>query len=58
MGGVEGGSSPKGLQKKRKKEKFKNMGYFHESVLLKWAFLSSLTRKYMLWKGFHHDFST
>ena len=31
------------------------MGYFHA---LKWAFLSSLIRKYMLWEGFYHDFST
>ena len=34
------------------------MGYFHASKLLKLAFLSSLTRKYVLWKGFYHDFST
>ena len=34
------------------------MGYFHASKLLKLAFLSSLTSKYMLWKGFYHDFST
>ena len=34
------------------------MGYFHASKLLKSAFLSSLTRKYVLWKGFYHDFST
>ena len=34
------------------------MGYFHTSKLLKLAFLSSLKRKYMLWKGFYHDFST
>ena len=31
------------------------MGYFH---VLKLAFLSSLTRKYILWEGFYHDFST
>ena len=31
------------------------MGYFHA---LKLAFLSSLIRKYMLWEGFYHDFST
>ena len=31
------------------------MAYFHA---LKWAFLSSLIRKYMLWEGFYHDFST
>ena len=31
------------------------MGYFHA---LKWAFLSSSTRKYMLWKGFYQDFSS
>ena len=34
------------------------MGYFHASKLLKLAFVSSLTRKYVLWKGFYHDFST
>ena len=34
------------------------MGYFHASKLLKLAFLSSLTRKYVLWKGFYHNFST
>ena len=34
------------------------MGYFHASKLLKLVFLSSLTRKYVLWKGFYHDFST
>ena len=42
--------------KKGKNEK--NMGYFHASKLLKLAFLSSLTRKYVLWKGFYHNFST
>ena len=31
------------------------MGYFHA---LKLAFLSSLIRKYMLWEGFYHNFST
>ena len=31
------------------------MGYFHA---LKLAFLTSLIRKYVLWKGFYHDFST
>ena len=38
--------------------KWKNMGYFHAypaSKLLKLAFLSYLTRKYVLWKGFYHD---
>ena len=34
------------------------MGYFQASKLLILAFLSSLTRKYVLWKGFYHDFST
>ena len=33
------------------------MGYFHASKVLKLAFLSFLTRKYVLWKGFYHDFS-
>ena len=55
IGGQGGKSSPKDFQKK---EKLKNMGYFHASKLLKWAFLSSLTRKYVLWKGFYHDIST
>ena len=31
------------------------MGYFHWKKL---AFLSSLIRKYMLWEGLYHDFST
>ena len=39
----------------QKKEKIYNMGNFHVS---KWAFLSSLTRKYMLWEGFYHNFCT
>ena len=34
------------------------MEYFHTSKFLKLAFLSSLTTKYVLWKGFYHDFST
>ena len=33
------------------------MGYFHASKLLKLAFLSSLTRKCVIWKGFYHNFS-
>ena len=32
--------------------------YFQASKLLKLAFLSSLTRKYVLLKGFYHNFST
>ena len=52
----KGGKSPLKISKKRGKRK--NMGYFHASKLLKLAFLSSLTRKYVLWKGFYHDFST
>ena len=55
MGGGQGGKSPLKISKR---EKLKNMGYFHASKLLKLAFLSSLTRKYVLWKGFYHDFST
>ena len=53
-GGGKGGDRPppKGFKKKKKKE---NMGYFHA---LKLALLSSLMRKYMLWEGFYHDFST
>lgn len=39
-------------------KKIENMGYFHARELLNLAFLSSLTRKYMLWEGFYHDFST
>ena len=55
-GGVIGGQGatappPKGF----KKGKNLNMGYFHA---LKLAFLSSLIKKYMLWEGFYHDFST
>ena len=33
------------------------MGYFHASKLLKLAFVSSLTRKCVFWKGFYHDFA-
>ena len=40
------------------KGKNEKRGYFHASKLIKLAFLSSLLRKYMLWKGFYHDFST
>ena len=47
-GGWEVTAPPKGFKKE-------NMGYFHA---LKWAFLSSLIRKYMLWEGFYHDFNT
>ena len=55
-GGAGGGKSlPKDF-KKGKNEK--NVGYFYALKLLKLAFLSSLTRKYVLWKGFYHDFST
>ena len=55
-GGATGGAGgwPPTL-KVSKKGKFKNMGYFHA---LKWAFLTSLIRKYMLWEGFYHNFST
>ena len=58
MGGGKGarGKSPPKDFKKGGNEK--HMGYFHASKLLKLAFLSSLTRKYVLWKGFYHDFST
>ena len=48
-GGGGGDCPPKGFKKE------KNMGYFHA---LKLAFLSSLIRKYMLWEGYYHDFST
>ena len=51
-----GGKSPPKDFKKR--GKLKNMGYFHASKLTKLAFLSSLTRKYVIGKGFYHDFST
>ena len=34
------------------------MGYSHASKLLKLAFLTSLTRTYVFWKGFYHNFST
>ena len=56
IGGKGGKSPPKDFKKKKKE--MKNMGYFYESKLLKLAFLSSLTSKYVLWKGFYHDFST
>ena len=54
-GGKWGKSPPKDF---KKGENWKNMGYFHASKLLKLAFLSVLTREYVLWKGFYHDFST
>ena len=57
-GGGRGGNwltAPKGLQRRKKLE---NMGYFHAWELSKLAPLSSLTRKYMLWEGFYHNFST
>ena len=54
-GGTMGAKAPLRFQKRGK---WKNMGYFHASKLLKLAFLSSLMRKYVLWKGFYHDFST
>ena len=54
-GGKGGKSPPKDL---KKGGKWKNMMYFQASKLLKLAFLSSLTRKYVLLKGFYHDFST
>ena len=53
--GQGGKSPPKDFKKGENK---KNIGYFHASKLLKLAFLSSLMRKYMLWKGFYHNFST
>ena len=50
------------LQVSRKKKggggELEDVGYFQASKLLKLALLSSLMRKYMLWKGFYHDFST
>ena len=55
-GGGKGAKAP--LKISKKGGKWKIMGYFHASKLLKWAFLSSLTRKYVFWKGFYHDFST
>ena len=51
--GGKGGRPPP--LKVSKKEKIKIWGIFHA---LKLAFLSSLIRKYMLWEGFYHDFST
>ena len=42
----------------QKREKLENTGHFHALELLEFAFLSSLTRKYMLWEGFYLDFST
>ena len=54
--GGQGGKSPSWRFQKR--GKWKNMGYFHASKFLKLAFLSSLMRKYVLWKGFYHNFST
>ena len=51
-GSKEGKSPPKDFKKGEIK---KDMGNFHASKLLKLAFLSSLSRKYVLWKGFYHD---
>ena len=55
IGGKGGQKPPKDF---KKREKWKNMGYFHASKLSKLAFLSSLTMKNVLWKGFYHYFST
>ena len=56
--GAGGGKGEKPPQRFQKRGKWKNMGYFHALKLLKLAFLSSLTKKWVLWKGFYHDFST
>ena len=52
IGGGGGQEPPKDFKKGEMKK------YFHASKLLKLTFMSSLTRKYVLWKGFYHDFST
>ena len=54
--GVAEGEKP--LKVSKKKEKLENVGYLQALMLLRLAFLSSLKRKYMLWKGFYHDFRT
>ena len=54
-GGQRGQKPPKDF--KKKVGKLENVRYFHASKLLKFL-LSSLTRKYMLWMGFNHNFST
>ena len=56
--GAGGQKPPKDFKKGKN---LKNISYFHASKLLKLAFLSilsSLTRKYVLWKGFYHNFSS
>ena len=53
-----GAKAPQGFQKREKVK----CGVFScikvINSLLTWAFLSSLMRKYMLWKGFYHYFSS
>ena len=53
--GVAEGATPSRLKKGGGLE---DVGFFQASKLLQLALLSSLMRKYMLWKGFYHDFST
>ena len=58
-GGAIGGGAKAPLKIFKKREKWKKIwGIFMHQNLSKLAFLSSLTRKYVLWKGFYHNFST
>ena len=42
----------------QRREEFTKYGVFSCIKVMKFVFLPSLTRKYVLWKGFYHDFST
>ena len=55
MGGCKGAKAPLKISKKGKMKRY---DVFSGIKVIKLAFLSSLTRKYMLWKGFCHNFST
>ena len=55
IGGARGVKAPLKISKKGKMKKY---GVFSCIKVNKLAFLSSLMRKYVLWKGFYHDFST
>ena len=53
-----GKKAPLKISKKGKIKKYDVFSGIKVRPLLKLAFLLSLTRKYMLWEGFDHNFST
>ena len=54
-GGARGAKKTLKISKKGKMKKY---DVFSGNKVIKIAFLSSVTRKYMLWKGFYRDFIT